>query len=200
MVDTHLEAEESENESPTQRKQRSTRMLYDADDAVVAHFFANNTPRSQALHDLIYLFAIEHGSDANVSQLLRERFATLAGLNRNTDSNGATSAAEPAPKVKPKAKKPARTQPKASTKAEPVAVDSAPAQVSEDPEVSEIPETVETEVVAPPQEKNKPEAPKPQSAAHNSAADDDDTDGPSEAQRRLAADFQAKFASRNRKK
>lgn len=196
MVDTHLEAEESENESPAQRKQRSTRMLYDADDAVVAHFFANNTPRSQALHDLIYLFAIEHGSDANASQLLRERLVTLAGLNRNTDSNGATSAAEPAPKVK----KRARTRPEASTKAEPVAVNSDPAEVSEDPEVSETPETVETEVVAPPQEKNKPEASKPRPAAHNSAADDDDAEGPSEAQRRLAADFQSKFAPRNRNK
>ena len=170
-------------------------MLYDADDAVVAHFFANNTPRSQALHDLIHLFAIEHGSDAYASQLLRERLVTLAGLNRNTDSNGATSAAEPAPKVK----KRARTQPEASTKAEPVAVDSDPAQVSEDPEVSETAETVQ-KVVAPPQEKNKPEASKPQSAADNPAADDDDAEGPSEAQRRLAADFQSKFASRSRKK
>lgn len=197
MVDTHLETEESENESLTQRKQRSTRMLYGADDAVVANFFAHNTPRSQSLHDLIYLFALEHGSDADASQLLRERFATLAGINRNTDSNGAASATELAPKVK----KPARTRPKASKKAEPVAADSEPAQTPEVPEVSEATETVETaetELVAPVQEKEKPEASKPQSAAHNSAADDDD--GPSEAQQRLAADFQSKFASRNRSK
>lgn len=61
-------------QKPRQRSDMaSTRFLYRRDDRMVKTFFETNVYKSAALLDLIYLFILEHGPDADVSQLLRDR-------------------------------------------------------------------------------------------------------------------------------
>ena len=64
----------------TQNKQ-TTRFQYPRGDAVIAKFFASNVYKSAALIDVIYLFHLDYGADADVSQILRERLMDSARSN-----------------------------------------------------------------------------------------------------------------------
>lgn len=75
----------------TQNKQ-TTRFQYPRGDAVIAKFFASNVYKSAALIDVIYLFHLDYGADADVSQILRER------LMDSARSNGAATPTPPATK------------------------------------------------------------------------------------------------------
>ena len=75
----------------TQNKQ-TTRFQYPRGDAVIAKFFASNVYKSAALIDVIYLFHLDYGADADVSQILRER------LMDSARSNGAAAPTPPATK------------------------------------------------------------------------------------------------------
>ena len=75
----------------TQNKQ-TTRFQYPRGDAVIAKFFASNVYKSAALIDVIYLFHLDYGADADVSQILRER------LMDSARSNGAVTPTPPATK------------------------------------------------------------------------------------------------------
>lgn len=75
----------------TQNKQ-TTRFQYPRGDAVISKFFASNVYKSAALIDVIYLFHLDYGADADVSQILRER------LMDSARSNGAATPAPPATK------------------------------------------------------------------------------------------------------
>lgn len=68
----------------TQPKQ-TTRFQYPRGDAVIGKFFAANVYKSAALIDVIYLFHLDYGADADVSQILRERLMAA----RSDNSNGA---------------------------------------------------------------------------------------------------------------
>ena len=75
----------------TQNKQ-TTRFQYPRGDAVISKFFASNVYKSAALIDVIYLFHLDYGADADVSQILRER------LMDSARSNGAATPTPPATK------------------------------------------------------------------------------------------------------
>lgn len=75
----------------TQNKQ-TTRFQYPRGDAVIAKFFASNVYKSAALIDVVYLFHLDYGADADVSQILRER------LMDSARSNGAATPTPPATK------------------------------------------------------------------------------------------------------
>lgn len=75
----------------TQNKQ-TTRFQYPRGDAVIGKFFASNVYKSAALIDVIYLFHLDYGADADVSQILRER------LMDSARSNGAATPTPPATK------------------------------------------------------------------------------------------------------
>ena len=75
----------------TQNKQ-TTRFQYQRGDAVISKFFASNVYKSAALIDVIYLFHLDYGADADVSQILRER------LMDSARSNGAATPTPPATK------------------------------------------------------------------------------------------------------
>ena len=75
----------------TQNKQ-TTRFQYPRGDAVISKFFASNVYKSAALIDVIYLFHLDYGADADVSQILRER------LMDSARSNGAAAPTPPATK------------------------------------------------------------------------------------------------------
>ena len=75
----------------TQNKQ-TTRFQYPRGDAVISKFFASNVYKSAALIDVIYLFHLDYGADADVSQILRER------LMDSARSNGAVTPTPPATK------------------------------------------------------------------------------------------------------
>lgn len=72
----------------TQNKQ-TTRFQYPRGDAVIGKFFASNVYKSAALIDVIYLFHLDYGADADVSQILRER------LMDSARSNGAATPTPP---------------------------------------------------------------------------------------------------------
>lgn len=69
----------------TQPKQ-TTRFQYPRGDAVIGEFFAANVYKSAALIDVIYLFHLDYGAGADVSQILRERLMQAA---RDNNSNAA---------------------------------------------------------------------------------------------------------------
>ena len=69
----------------TQPKQ-TTRFQYPRGDAVIGEFFAANVYKSAALIDVIYLFHLDYGAGADVSQILRERLMQAA---RDNNSNTA---------------------------------------------------------------------------------------------------------------
>ena len=84
-------AEHDPASEATQNKQ-TTRFQYPRGDAVIAKFFASNVYKSAALIDVIYLFHLDYGADADVSQILRER------LMDSARSNGAVTPTPPATK------------------------------------------------------------------------------------------------------
>lgn len=59
---------------------------------MISKFFASNVYKSAALIDVIYLFHLDYGADADVSQILRER------LMDSARSNGAATPTPPATK------------------------------------------------------------------------------------------------------
>lgn len=69
----------------------STRFLYRRDDRMVKTFFETNVYKSAALLDLIYLFILEHGPDADVSQLLRDRIVDAEAGADKAEPHGAGS-------------------------------------------------------------------------------------------------------------
>src|SRR5699024_11524876 len=86
-----LMAEHDPVSEATQNKQ-TTRFQYPRGDAVISKFFASNVYKSAALIDVIYLFHLDYGADADVSQILRER------LMDSARSNGAATPTPPATK------------------------------------------------------------------------------------------------------
>lgn len=79
---------EQPNSSTTEATQskQTTRFQYPRGDAVIGEFFAANVYKSAALIDVIYLFHLDYGADADVSQILRERLMQAA---RDNNSNTA---------------------------------------------------------------------------------------------------------------
>ena len=57
----------------TQNKQ-TTRFQYPRGDAVISKFFASNVYKSAALIDVIYLFHLDYGADADVFVLILMRW------------------------------------------------------------------------------------------------------------------------------
>ena len=52
---------------------QTTRFQYPRGDKVIADFFTTNVYKSAALIDVIYLFRLDYGPDADVSQILRDK-------------------------------------------------------------------------------------------------------------------------------
>src|SRR5699024_2246564 len=75
-----LMAEHDPVSEATQNKQ-TTRFQYPRGDAVISKFFASNVYKSAALIDVIYLFHLDYGADADVSQNLSERLMDSARSN-----------------------------------------------------------------------------------------------------------------------
>lgn len=75
----------------TQPKQ-TTRFQYPRGDAVIGEFFTANVYKSAALIDVIYLFHLDYGAGADVSQILRERLmaAARSGSSDTTPTPPAT--------------------------------------------------------------------------------------------------------------
>ena len=74
---SNLRSSESTTTEATQPKQ-TTRFQYPRGDAVIGEFFAANVYKSAALIDVIYLFHLDYGAGADVSQILRERLMSAA--------------------------------------------------------------------------------------------------------------------------
>ena len=79
------ERPDSSTTEATQSKQ-TTRFQYPRGDAVIGEFFTANVYKSAALIDVIYLFHLDYGAGADVSQILRERLMQAA---RDNNSNTA---------------------------------------------------------------------------------------------------------------
>ena len=79
------EQPDSSTTEATQSKQ-TTRFQYPRGDAVIGEFFTANVYKSAALIDVIYLFHLDYGAGADVSQILRERLMQAA---RDNNSNTA---------------------------------------------------------------------------------------------------------------
>ena len=52
---------------------QTTRFQYPRGDKVIGDFFTTNVYKSAALIDVIYLFRLDYGPDADVSQILRDK-------------------------------------------------------------------------------------------------------------------------------
>lgn len=52
---------------------QTTRFQYPRGDKVIGDFFTTNVYKSAALIDVIYLFRLDYGKDADVSQILRDK-------------------------------------------------------------------------------------------------------------------------------
>lgn len=86
------EQPDSSTTEATQPKQ-TTRFQYPRGDAVIGEFFAANVYKSAALIDVIYLFHLDYGAGADVSQILRERL-----MAARSDSANNTAPAPPVTK------------------------------------------------------------------------------------------------------
>lgn len=89
----------------TQSKQ-TTRFQYPRGDAVIGEFFTANVYKSAALIDVIYLFHLDYGAGADVSQILRERLMQAARDN----SNGSNTAVPIPPATKRTVDMPSETE------------------------------------------------------------------------------------------
>ena len=69
----------------TQRTQ-TTRFQYPRGDKVIGDFFTTNVYKSAALIDVIYLFRLDYGPDADVSQILREKLMAARSESAQHDS------------------------------------------------------------------------------------------------------------------
>ena len=85
MAEQSSSGENTATTEATQSKQ-TTRFQYPRGDAVIGEFFAANVYKSAALIDVIYLFHLDYGAGADVSQILRERLMQAA---RDNNSNTA---------------------------------------------------------------------------------------------------------------
>ena len=84
------EQSDSSTTEATQPKQ-TTRFQYPRGDAVIGEFFTANVYKSAALIDVIYLFHLDYGAGADVSQILRERLmAARSGSGDTTPTPPAT--------------------------------------------------------------------------------------------------------------
>lgn len=85
------EQPDSSTTEATQSKQ-TTRFQYPRGDAVIGEFFTANVYKSAALIDVIYLFHLDYGVGADVSQILRERLmeAARSGSGDTTPTPPAT--------------------------------------------------------------------------------------------------------------
>lgn len=78
--------QDKQHASETTQPKQTTRFQYPRGDAVIGEFFAANVYKSAALIDVIYLFHLDYGAGADVSQILRERLMQAA---RDNNSNTA---------------------------------------------------------------------------------------------------------------
>lgn len=74
----------------TQRTQ-TTRFQYPRGDKVIADFFATNVYKSAALIDVIYLFRLDYGPDADVSQILRDKLMAARSDTAHAQHDSAAS-------------------------------------------------------------------------------------------------------------
>lgn len=65
---------------------QTTRFQYPRGDKVIGDFFTTNVYKSAALIDVIYLFRLDYGPDADVSQILREKLMAARSESAQHDS------------------------------------------------------------------------------------------------------------------
>lgn len=65
---------------------QTTRFQYPRGDKVIGDFFTTNVYKSAALIDVIYLFRLDYGPDADVSQILREKLMAARHESAQHDS------------------------------------------------------------------------------------------------------------------
>lgn len=68
---------------------QTTRFQYPRGDKVIGDFFTTNVYKSAALIDVIYLFRLDYGKDADVSQILRDKL--MAARSDAVQHNSAAS-------------------------------------------------------------------------------------------------------------
>ena len=65
---------------------QTTRFQYPRGDKVIGDFFTTNVYKSAALIDVIYLFRLDYGPDADVSQILRDKLMAARSESAQHDS------------------------------------------------------------------------------------------------------------------
>lgn len=72
-------------------RMQTTRFQYPRGDEVISDFFTTNLYKSAALIDVIYLFRLDYGADADVSQILRTKL--MAARAQHDDEVAVSTAA-----------------------------------------------------------------------------------------------------------
>lgn len=75
---------------------QTTRFQYPRGDTVIGDFFTTNVYKSAALIDVIYLFRLDYGKDADVSQILREKLMAARSESAQQVSDDVYTSSVPA--------------------------------------------------------------------------------------------------------
>lgn len=81
------------NAAPTSTRtdrMQTTRFQYPRGDEVIGDFFTTNLYKSAALIDVIYLFRLDYGADADVSQILRTKLMAARAQHDDGAASPAT--------------------------------------------------------------------------------------------------------------